>query len=180
MKSNTENMDLHFIYAGHYYFWDVYECRLKSFIQKGMNKNKISKVMLTIIGLQRIRLMTKEKMVDCCNGKHEIWKKSVNDDLDSFFEDLRLGNEPNESGHIWTYFLPMLTEEELDLVEQEDLDLMNRWTFDGIPLGRYADVEEAEMLASESKSIFFCGNSYRKTYKIENKKEKVLSCCFLQ
>ena len=44
--------------------------------------------------------------------KEELPKESINDDLDSLFEDLRLGKNPEE--RVNTYFLPKLTEEEID------------------------------------------------------------------
>ena len=61
-------------------------------------------------------------MLDFCNGKEER-KKSVNDDLDSFFEDLCLGK--NQDKIVETYYLPLLTEEELDLIEQNNYEFMN-------------------------------------------------------
>ena len=45
-------------------------------------------------------------------------KDSVNDDLESLFEDLRLGKEPDEE--VLTYFLPKLTEEEMKSVNEKD------------------------------------------------------------
>ena len=52
-------MEIHFVYAGPYY--DNYnEDVLRSFILKGMKKNNIEKVMVTIIGMWRRKLITKE------------------------------------------------------------------------------------------------------------------------
>ena len=94
----------------------------------------------------------------CKAGK--IIKDSVNDDIDSFFEDLRLGKEPNENVH--TYFLPKLTEAELKLVERKDTSYFE--TF----LRSNPDVEEAEMKLSESNSKFVEGLGSRITFTIEN------------
>ena len=82
-----------------------------------MKKHKIKSVMLTSICLERGELITKEKMESYCKGKKSE-KDSVNDDLESLFENIRLGKEPDDC--VWTYFLPKLTEEELELVERRD------------------------------------------------------------
>ena len=116
--------------------------------------------MVTTLDMERWNLITREKMMRFCKGK-EYAKQSVNDDLESFFEDVRLGNEPNF--YAQTYFLPKLTEDELDLVEEKDDDFMKTFWRE-----MDADVDKAEMDASESDSKFvdvWCG---RKTYTIEN------------
>ena len=48
----------------------------------------------------------------------ELVKHSVNDDLDSFFGDLRPGNGLSEQ--VMTYFIPKLTEEELVRIKEKD------------------------------------------------------------
>ena len=72
--------------------------------------------MVTTLDMWRRNLITKEKMIDFCKGK-ESRKESVNDDLESFFEDIQLGKNRND--FVRTYFLPKLTEDELDLVEEK-------------------------------------------------------------
>ena len=56
-------------------------------------------------------------MESYCKGEKDE-KDSVNDDLESLFENIRLGKELDEK--VWAYFLPKLTKEELDLVERRD------------------------------------------------------------
>ena len=128
---------------------------------------------MTIIYMRREFLITKEKMLNFCNGK-EALKKSVNDDLNSFFEDLRLGKQPDYL--VPTYFLPQLTEEELELIEQKDENFMK--TFSD---GMFSDVEKAEMAASESESKYVHAYGNRKTYTIENtpKEDVSISCILL-
>ena len=116
--------------------------------------------MVTIIWMERIRLITKEKMEKYCKGE-EFRKDSVNDDLESFFEDLRLGKEPDKD--VLTYFLPKLTKEEMKLVEQKDTNYFRTFTWWDNP-----DVPEAEMLLSESDSKFLKGYGFRKTFTIKN------------
>ena len=100
-------------------------------------------------------------MESYCKG--EIWyrKDSVNDDLESLFEDIRLGKEPKKK--VMTYFLPKLTEEEMKFVQRKDRTYFQtfQWSFD-------PDVPEAEMMLSESDTKFVRGHGHRKTFTIEN------------
>ena len=97
----------------------------------------------------------------------------VNDDLESFFEDLRLGNEPDDK--VTTYFLPKLTEEEMKLVGRKDTTYL--LTFHN----SNPDVEEAEMLLSESDSKYVEGWGWRTTFTIENSASQNISHrCSLQ
>ena len=131
--------------------------------------------MVTIFFMYRRVLITKEAMEKYYKGEDGLGlrKDSVNDDLESLFEDLRLGKEPNE--RVYTYFLPKLTEEEMELVEQKDTNYLQTF-YEEDP-----DVSEAEMLLSESDSKFVRGGGYRRTFKIENSsEEKILNRCNLQ
>ena len=100
-------------------------------------------------------------MESYCKGEKYL-KDSVNDDLESLFENIRLGKEPDE--YVETYFLPKLTEEELELVERRDTSYLqtfvdSRW---GNP-----DVNETEMMLSESDSKYVYGLSRRVTFVIK-------------
>ena len=98
-------------------------------------------------------------MESYCKGD-ENEKDSVNDDLESLFENIRLGRETNE--RVITYFLPKLTEEELKLVEGRDTSYLQtfRWSNE-------ADVAETKMMLSESDSKYVQGLSFRRTFVIE-------------
>ena len=119
-------MKIHFVFASNHYL-DIdpfypymsveVEDRLISSILAGMKKYKINSVMVTIFFMRKRNIITKEAMEKYCKGE-ECRKNSVNDDLESFFEDIRLGKEPHEDAT--TYFLPKLTEEEMELVERKD------------------------------------------------------------
>ena len=52
-------------------------------------------------------LITKEQMENYCIGK-EAEKESVNDDLEKFFEEIRLGKDHDE--FVETYFLVFFTQ----------------------------------------------------------------------
>ena len=116
-------------------------------------------------------------MESYCKGE-DIWRKdSVNDDLESLFENIRLGKELNEEA--WTYFLPKLTEEELELVERRDTSYLQ--TFYHETIGRNPDVDETEMMLSESDSKYVHGNSWRRTFVLKNSfKHSLKKNCSLQ
>ena len=130
--------------------------------------------MMTRIYMRRSRLITKEKMEKFCKGK-EYERISVNDDLETLIEKIQLGEEAD--GRVDFYFLPKLTEHELELVERKDEDFMN--TFYG---KMHADVHKAEMAASESDSKYVYGHGYRETFTIENQSndDQFFRCCSLQ
>ena len=125
-----------------------------------MKKHKIQSVMVTRIYLERMQLITKEKTESYYKGgKYE--KESVNDDLESFFENIRLGKETEYECAV-TYFLPKLTENELELAARRDtsyLQSFSEWN---------PDVNETEMMLSESDSKYVRGLSVRRTFVIEN------------
>ena len=137
--------------------------------------------MLTIIDMQRTRLITKEKMESYTKGKEDV-KESINDDLESLFENLRLDQKPQDLVH--TYFLPKLTEEEeLKLTDQKDK--IGRKIFLESFTSREPDMDKAEMIASKSRSKFVLGLGWRETFTIENQTSeiepiKTPSSCSLQ
>ena len=50
-------------------------------------------MMVSFMNMYRRKLITKEKMENYCKGK-ENKKSSINDDLESLYQDIRLGSEP--------------------------------------------------------------------------------------
>ena len=80
-----------------------------------MKRQEIMSVMVTKINLCRSNLtcmygcITKAEMESYCKGEKSM-EDSVNDDLESLFEDLQLEKEPDEVAN--TYFLPKLTGKE--------------------------------------------------------------------
>ena len=115
--------------------------------------------MVTVIYMTRIRLITMEQMDNYCKGKEDE-KESISDDLDSFNEDIRLGEEPDHDA--FTYFLTKLTKEEMKLVDIKDENFMHNFlaTMD-------ADVSKVGMEASESNSKFVLAWGARETFTIE-------------
>ena len=123
-----------------------------------MKKHAIKSVMMTSIYSLRWNLITKEEMESYCKGEKSE-KDSVNDDLESLFENIRLGKKP--ASEAVTYFLPKLTEEELELVERRDPSYL--CTFGDQNL----DVDATEMMLSESDSKYVYGLSRRVTFVIK-------------
>ena len=155
-------MKTHFIFTGDYGWGRTdWHNRYRSYIQKSVTKYKMESLMVTFIQTTRYRLITKERMENLCKGKEER-KESVNDDLESFIQDLQLGEEPNGCDSTYVYFLPKLTKEEFQLAERKDSSYLQLF------LKSDPDVDEAEMKLSESKSKFAYWNCLRKTFTIEN------------
>ena len=122
-----------------------------------MKRYNVQIVMVTKIAIWRDRLITKQKMENVCQGS-ERGILSVNDDLETLFENIQFGEEPDEKVHF--YFLPKLTEDELQLVERKDENFMQTFNlFEGAL---------DDMGASESDSKYVYGFGYRKTFTITN------------
>ena len=121
--------------------------------------------MVTMTFMGKREIITKEAMEKYCKGE-KYQKNSVNDDLETFFEDLRLGNELDDK--VTTYFLPKLTEEEMELVQRKDTSYFETY-IEGTYGAKDPDVEEAEMKLSDSDSKFAHGYGRRITFTIENK-----------
>ena len=163
IKSESKKLKTHFVYAGNFYWLN--EDKLRSLIFKGMKKYNIKSTIVTLINMRRRSLITKEKTENYCKGK-ENKKISVNDDLESLFEDLRFGNEPYN--YVFSYFLPKLTEKELELVESKDTSYLENFYLS------FPDVEKTEMRLSGSDSKYVEGFCDRKTFTIENSLENSL------
>ena len=130
--------------------------------------------MVTFLYMWRFNLITKEVMENYCQGEIYEREDSVNDDLESLIEDLRLGKEPDEK--VDTYFVPKLTVEELKMVQRKD-----RTYFETFLESLNPDVDEAEMKLSDSDSKFVEGWCGRKTFKIKNKtQQNIFNSCSLQ
>ena len=164
LQKNNENvaeeLQIHFVYAGSYNHSYYYEDRLRSLILNGMKKHKIQSVMMTSIYLKRLEIITKQEMESFCQGEKNV-EDSVNDDLESLFENIRLEKELDE--RVVTYFLPKLTEEQLELVERRDTNYFKTFAW---------DVSQTQMMLSESDTKYVRGWSWRRTFVIENLSEK--------
>ena len=116
--------------------------------------------MVTIISLRRLNLIMKEEMENYCRGENTFRPDSVNDDLETFFEDLQLGKEPNKN--VITYFIQNLTEKEMELVELKDPSYLKTFLYSS-----NADVKETKMKLSKSNSKFVLGWGARGTFTLD-------------
>ena len=114
-KNRAEDVEIHLVYAGFYYGPNQDE--IKSFILRGMKMHKIKSVMVTFLSMMQNDFIDKREMEMYCKGEKNE-KDSINDDLESLFQDLRVGNEPEKC--LKTYFLPKLTEEKIQLLNRDD------------------------------------------------------------
>ena len=165
-----------------------------SFLRTEMKKQQLDSASLTVLDMWRSYLLTKEKMKNYYKREfqnqntsfkgpskcHSVWKKSVHEDLDCFFKNIRLGRL--QENRIVTHFLPKLTKIELRLVAMKDYghlkagDLQNYlflhilngyWslakTYSWFETDKNPDVAPTEMKESKSKSNFVRGVCFRQT-----------------
>ena len=99
---------------------------------------------------------------------------SVNEDLDSFYEDIRFGDFKEEKKR--TFFLQKLTDEEIELVERNDLTKAI-YFFAWNALDPYPDVDEERMKASNSDAKYLYAECLRKSSIINQSFATKDSCC---
>ena len=154
------DLELHFVYAGkfcedfHFNYDDWYWHKwipdnLGSLLINGMERYKMESVKMTIINVQKRNLITYEEMKAYYSG-HLRLKNSFNNELESLYENLRLGEAP--VGKANTYFLPKLTEKEEELVKRKSFQYF-RTFYHSLD----SDIIEYKMKLSKSVSKFaFC------------------------
>ena len=165
-----------------------------------MEIHKVMFVMVTMIDIVRETVIRKAVMENYCN-KNSPSKTSVNDDLESFFEDLRVGKQPKDLAY--TYYFPKLTEKESQLLEikdQESSELLifsetfayglsigltwnPSWDFDSLTYV-YDINNVAEMMPkskiSKSKSKHVAAFCCRETFTIDNSYPKMSGNSFFR
>ena len=128
-----------------------------------MKKYRLQSALLTTFEMQKHGLINKEQMENISKGQEKLLQKgreqSVNDDLESFLENLRLGEKPDQFAR--TYFLPMLTKKEVKSVDPYLAHYL-------ATLQVTSDVDETENKAHKSDSIFADAHCIRETYIIRN------------
>ena len=87
------------------------------------------------------------------DGKRDFF----NEDIESLLENIRLGKQPNDD--VETYFIPQLTEEEMESVKRKDPDYLGAF-----PAYPDPDIDEKEMKMSESDSKFCLTKCIRRTF----------------
>ena len=143
-----------------------------------MSKHRIKSAYITILERTRYHLSTKEVMEGNYKGeylyKDEKWSggcmlHSVNDDLELLLERFLLDEVRNELA--LTFCFPKLTEKEMKLVESKNEDHLESYLAYECGLSGLSDpdVDENEMMLSDSKSKFVNIECGRFTCKIINR-----------
>ena len=149
----TNDMMPHFIYSHYGYLWGYQH--LKQIIWGKMRKYGIQSSILTTINMDRVRLITKEKAKQAAEGDlkndpdWEDYKGSINDDLDSFINNLQNSNETVHKD-VWSFSIPKLTNEELKLVKEKNKENMMIYLYGD---GAYVRVEEMKKSDSKDKYV---------------------------
>ena len=153
----------HFIYCvAQFPYLNVFE-KLKELVLIKMQKYGIQSSILTTLHMRRQYLITKEKARQAAEGKlmndpdWRFYKGPINDDLDSFIDNLQNSNEMGNE-EVWSFFTPKLTKKELKLVEEKNEEHMRNYL-----LLIYADVDAEEMTKSDSKDKYVHSYCLRKT-----------------
>ena len=164
----------HFIYCSgdiFFHFGDNFK-EITENILKKMREYGVPSLIITIVGMRRKYLITKEKSKEAAEGKLKndpYWKNydgSINDDLDSFVNYLQKSEEIENEG-VSSFFTPKLTKEELKLVEQKDKEhMMTYWR------GLGADVDVEEMKKSDSKDKYVHSDCQRSTLHLSLESEQ--------
>ena len=115
-----------------------------------MKLYQIQSVMVTAVYLKKDRLITQENMESYANGEHSHRPISINDDLETLFEGLKKGEKP--SANIETYYLPMLTNPQMKLVDSKDTNFFST----------FAKTENL----SVSDAKFILSECHRRTFRI--------------
>ena len=164
----------HFVYAGQYYFYSEHSLssiltdrirELKKLSAKKLKTDYVSRQpLLTMLSMWRMQLITKETIERFCKGELKYGgsndEKSGDDDIEAFFDNLQ--NDKYCDERVLSYYLPKLTNKELQLVVKKDKTLLETFSFhfrDDMKV----DIDEAEMKKSESKSKFVRGCCLRET-----------------
>ena len=150
----------HFIYCYSDYHYND-EHKLKSCILKKMQKYGIQSSILTTLRMSRANLISKEKSKQAAEGKlkndpdWKDFKESINDDLESFVNKLR-NSEEISNENVQSFLTSKLSEEELELVEQENDEHMESY------LDPWYDVKDLKK--SDSNDKYVRCNCHRKTF----------------
>ena len=162
----------HFIYCGWHYNLRKHEVKFIDMIRKKMRKYEIQSSILTMLLMQRMNLVTKEKVKKAYEGKlknyqnmrnisiqkylkyfisTDDYKGSINDDLEEFLINIRNQKEVNKE-EVFSFFTPKLTNVALKLVQEGDEEHLMSY-FDSFN-GLNPDVDVEEMQKSDSKSKY--------------------------
>ena len=171
------NYEPHFIYSGyHYNYSDGQFDQLRKIFLAKMSKYRVQSAFLTTLLMERWNLVTTERVKQFYEGKlknDKVWsytQQSIQDDLDTFFEDLQQ-QKKIKNGKVVSFYFPKLTEAEMQLVEERNKVHLTSYLEHYMRKNRIAsigrgnwDVDPAEMKQSDSKSKYVRGQCIRITH----------------
>ena len=149
VDSGKNDLMPHFIYCNSFFLIVGIVGKMQEIILQKMRKYRIQSAVLTTLEMRRDYLITKEKSQEPAEGKRkngfgEFYEGTINDDLDSFVNNLQ-NSQKIDYENVWSFFAPKLTKEELKLVEEKNREHMEQAYF--FP---DADVAVEEMKKSDS------------------------------
>ena len=163
----NDEMVPHFIYCGYHYSWrKKSRILLQQIILTKMKSCGIGSAVLTMLGMSRRKLVTKEKVKQAYKGKlkddqeWEIYGGSINDELENFLFKIQDQGATQEE-LVRSFYTPKLTKEELKLVQEKNEKMLN--TLSEHYFQRNPDVDVDEMKKSNSKSKYVQGVCWRDT-----------------
>ena len=161
---------VHFIYCGYLQLIrEESRNRLEEIFRTKMKTCGIKSAILTKLGMWRQELVTKEKVKQAYEGKLKnekgwrIYEGSIHDDLETFFVDLQ-NQKKIKNETVLSFFTPKLTEKELKLVQEKNVQHLV--TYSKHFIGRDPDVDAEEMKKSDSKSKYVKGTCRRDTTRL--------------
>ena len=141
---------------------------MKKIMLTKMRKYGIQSSILTMLEMERLKLVTKETVEKAYKGELENyfhWEDfgpphytinygaSINDDLERFF--IKLKNQKEvEDEDVFSFFPPKLTNKELKLVEEGNKEHLKSYEAHYKAFGVNPDVDVEEMKKSDSKSKY--------------------------
>ena len=174
----SQDLQLHYVYAGNYYNSKKHAGKLHDWICLGLQEYKIRNrefkidpLMVTMLRMIRNNVISKVRVDVMYYGPKNaalaeaigIERQSINDDLLEFYEKILLGEEMVEG--VSSYFLPMMTEKDIKLVRTKNEDHLRSYFL------YYSDEDHEQMhpeidfdrAASELESSYVQVSCYRYT-----------------
>ena len=214
-KTKSEDLKLHIFYAGNYYNNNYHEHKLHSLL---LRLKLFDSALITMLRMSKNHLITREKVdlftkglltddshslnkFDGGNSAFKRYGKAVGittltglgDDLEYFFNKIKLGNYSKHFEETKSYFLPQLNESEMELIDMKDethlltYSKYHEWIYpkkreapiigtrilDELspvqenPVRKNPDIDENEMKLSDSKYKYVNCSCERTTFLID-------------
>ena len=161
---NKEIYNTHVVFAGVGLRKD-----LNAYFVERMPMYEITSMIMTTMVMSRLNFITKNQ------ADYYYFDESVNDDLESFYDKLRLGKKPNKSAD--TFFISKLTENEQELLEKKHLPYIKSCVEWENVLMRKELTDDGQSLFKPDPLEFVLVGCRRRTFKMKN---SIFNCCSIQ